>query len=143
MRPNQTYKLLYSKENYKQNKRKYLRGRRKYLQMMQLKGLNFQNIQQLIQLKTKPESPFEKWADDLNRHFSKEDIQMANKHMKRCSTLLIIKNQNYNEISITLHWSEWPSSKSLQTINTREGVEKRERSCTVGGNVNWYSHYGG
>ena len=60
MRPNQTYKLLYSKENYKQNKRKYLRGRRKYLQMMQLKGLNFQNIQQLIQLKTKPESPFEK-----------------------------------------------------------------------------------
>ena len=34
-------------------------------------------------------------------------------------------------------WSEWPSSKSLQTINAGEGVEKRERSCTVGGNVNW------
>ena len=37
---------------------------------------------------------------------------------------------------ITSHWSEWPSSKTLQTINAGEGVEKREHSCTVGGNVN-------
>ena len=43
---------------------------------------------------------------------------------------------------ITSHWSKWPSWKSLQTINAGEGVEKRECSCTVGGNVNWYSHYG-
>ena len=38
--------------------------------------------------------------------------------------------------SITSHRSEWPSSKNLQTINAGEGVEKREPSCTVGGNVN-------
>ena len=43
---------------------------------------------------------------------------------------------------ITSHQSEWPSSKSLQTINAGEGVEKREHSCTVGGNVYWYSHHG-
>ena len=42
----------------------------------------------------------------------------------------------------TSHQSEWPSSKSLQTINAGEDVEKREHSCTVGGNVSWYSHYG-
>ena len=43
---------------------------------------------------------------------------------------------------ITSHWSEWPSSKNLQTINAGEGVEKREPFCTVGGNVNWHNHYG-
>ena len=99
------------------------------------KRLISKTYKQLMQLNIKDKQPNTNWAEDLDRRFSKEDTQVAKTHTKRGSTSLITREVK-NTVWYHLTQVRMSNIKQSNKQYMLEKVEKEERLCPVGGNVN-------
>ena len=129
-----------ARETISKTKRQPTKWKKIFTNEISDKEVIFKMHKRLIQLATKKSQIIpSKWTEDLNRHFSKEDIQMANRHMRRCSASLLIREM---QIRTTVRSHLIPVRMArIRMTKIGEDVEKKEPLHTVGGRVNCCNHW--
>ena len=133
----QTKKLLQSKETINETQRQPTEWGNIFANDISDRVLISQVYKKLIQLNDKKIDILIKiWAEDMKRHFSKKDMQMANRHMKRNLTSLIIREM---QIKTTMKYHCTPVRVAVIKVNKHHVGESPLH--TVDGTAQWCSYY--
>jgi hypothetical protein len=78
-----------------------------------------------------------KWAHELNREFSNEEVQVISQYMKKCSISLVIKGcKSKQHVDLISSQLKYPYSRAITTTNSGKDVVKQEPLYIFGGNAN-------
>jgi hypothetical protein len=127
LKPAQQKKWSLNRRDYPQSGRKYLLAIRQTKEYTgSSKKLNYPKLNE----------PIKKWATELKRTFSKEEVQMAKKHMKKCSSSLAIKEMQI-QTTLRFYVTRVRMASIKNTTNNKFGKDEGEKepSYTAGGNV--------